>query len=103
LNFGTALMQVGYYEEALPVLEEFARLSPREFDAHFHLGVCYEILSERLLDEGLARRAADELRIAISIDTRHAMSHYYLSKAYRRLDMHDQADAAFEIYERLLP
>jgi hypothetical protein len=31
------------------------------------------------------------------------MSHYYLSKAYRRLDMQDQADAAFEIYERLLP
>jgi spermidine synthase len=103
LNFGTALMQVGYYEEALPVLEEFARLSPREFDAHFHLGVCYEILSERLLDDSLARRAADELRIAISIEPRHAMSHYYLSKAYRRLDMHDQADAAFEIYERLLP
>jgi spermidine synthase len=99
-NFGTALSQIGLYEEASQMLEEYARLQPNDFDAHFQLGSVYEILSERTLDDALARRAVEELKLALSIKSEHAMAHYYLSKAYRRLEMYDEAEIEFERYER---
>jgi spermidine synthase len=103
LNFGTALMQIALYEEAAQMLEEFSRLAPNDFEGHFQLGAAYEIQSERSLDDAITRRAIDELKLALSIQARHAMAHYYLSKAYRRLEQYDLADAEFELYERLSP
>ena len=103
LNFGTVLMQIGLYEEAAQMLEEFTRLSPNDFDGHFQLGAAYEIQSERSLDEATTRRSVEELKLALGLQPKHAMSHYYLSKAYRRLEQYDLADAEFELYERLSP
>ncbi len=103
LNFGTALMQIGLYEEAAQMLEEFTRLSPNDFEGHFQLGAAYEILSERSLDDATTRRSVEELKLALGLQPKHAMSHYYLSKAYRRLEQYDLADAEFELYERLSP
>lgn len=106
LNFGTALTQIGMYEEAAQMLEEFARLQPSDFDAHYQLGIVLEIISERTLDEATTRRSIDELKRALSIQSNHkmaGMAHYYLAKAYRRLELHDKAEAEFEIYERLSP
>jgi spermidine synthase len=103
LNFGTALMQIALYEEAAQMLEEFSRLAPNDFEGHFQLGAAYEIQSERSLDDSLTRRAIDELKLALSIQPKHARAHYYLSKAYRRLEQYDLADAEFELYESLSP
>lgn len=103
LNFGTVLMQIGLYEEAGQMLEEFARLAPNDFDGHFELGRVYEVLSERSLDDVTTRRAVEELKLALGLQPKHAMAHYYLSKAYRRLEQYDLADAEFELYERLSP
>ena len=103
LNFGTALMQIALYEEAAQMLEEFSRLAPNDFEGHFQLGAAYEIQSERSLDDSRTRRAIDELKLALSIQPRHARAHYYLSKAYRRLEQYDLADAEFELYESLSP
>jgi len=103
LNFGTALMQIGLYEEAAQMLEEYTRLAPKDFDGHFQLGAAYEIQAERSLDEHITRRAIEELKLALSIQPQHAMAHYYLSKAYRRLEQYELADAEFELYERLSP
>jgi spermidine synthase len=103
LNFGTALMQIDLYVEAAQMLEEFARLAPNDFEGHFQLGAAYEIQSERTLDDSLTRRAVEELKLALSIQSNHAMAHYYLSKAYRRLEQYELADAEFELYERLTP
>jgi Tfp pilus assembly protein PilF len=103
LNFGTALMQIALYEEAAQMLEEFSRLAPNDFEGHFQLGAAYEIQSERSLDDSLTRRAIDELKLALSIQAKHARAHYYLSKAYRRLEQYDLADAEFELYESLSP
>lgn len=103
LNFGTALMQIGLYDEAAQMLEEFTRLSPNDFDGHFQLGAAYEIQAERSLDDAITRRSVEELKLALGLQPRHAMAHYYLSKAYRRLEQHDLADAEFELYERLSP
>lgn len=103
LNFGTALMQIGLYEEAAQMLEEFTKLAPNDFDGHFQLGAAYEILAERSLDQHITRRAIEELKLALSIQPQHAMAHYYLSKAYRRLDELELADSEFELYERLSP
>jgi spermidine synthase len=103
LNFGTALMQVGLYQEAAQMLEEYARLAPNDFEGHFQLGAAYEIDSERTLDDATTRRSVEELKLALGLQPKHAMSHYYLSKAYRRLEQYDLADAEFELYERLSP
>ena len=103
LNFGTVLLALGYYEEASQMLEEYKRLSPSDLEAHYQLGVAYEIMSERSLDETTTLKAVDELKRAIAIQPKHAMAHYYLSKAYRRLEMFDEAEAEFELYERLSP
>ena len=103
LNFGTALMQVELYEEAAQMLEEFLKLSPNDFEGHFQLGAAYTIQSERSLNDSLTRRGVEELKLALSIQPNHAMAHYYLSKAYRRLEEYALADAEFELYERLSP
>jgi Tfp pilus assembly protein PilF len=103
LNFGTVLLALGYYEEAAQMLEEYTRLSPSDLEAHYQLGVAYEVMSERSLDEATTLKAVDQLKRAIAIQPKHAMAHYYLSKAYRRLEMYDEADAEFELYERLSP
>jgi Tfp pilus assembly protein PilF len=103
LNFGTALMQIDLYEEAAQMLEQFIKLAPNDFEGHFQLGAAYEIQSERSLKDSTTRRAIDELKLALSIQPEHAMAHYYLSKAYRRLEQWELADAEFELYERLSP
>ena len=103
LNFGTALMQIDLHEEAAQMLEEFTRLAPNDLEGHFQLGAAYEIQAERSLNDSITRRAVEELKLALSIQPKHAMAHYYLSKAYRRLEQYDLADAEFELYERLSP
>lgn len=103
LNFGTALMMVAYYEEAVEMFEEYTRLAPEDFEGHYQMGVALEILSSRSLDAATTQRAAEALKRAIKLNFRHALSHYYLSRAYRRLERFDLADQEFEIYERLLP
>jgi len=103
LNFGTALMSTGLYEEAAQMLEEYSRLPPNDAEGHFQLGAACEILAERSLDVAMTTRAVEELKLTLSIHPRHAMAHYYLSKAYRRLEQYDLADAEFEMYERLSP
>ena len=103
LNFGTALLALGYYDEAAQMLDQYTHLAPADQEGHYQLGVAYEILSERSLDVITTRRAVDELNRAIALQPRHAMAHYYLSKAYRRLEMFERADAEFELYERLSP
>jgi spermidine synthase len=103
LNFGTALMQIALYEEAAQMLEEFSRLAPNDFEGHFQLGAAYEIQSERSLDDATTRRSIEELKLALGLQPKHAMAHYYLSKAYRKLEQYDLADAEFELYERLSP
>ena len=103
LNFGAALSTLGHYEEARQMLEEYTKLAPSDIEGHFQLGVVYEILAERTLSEHLTRRAIDELKLVLASRRSHAMAHYYLSKAYRRLEEYDLADAEFELYERMSP
>ena len=103
LNFGVALTQVGYYEEAAQMLEEYTKLAPEDFQGHYQLGAVLEVLSARSLDAAVTQRCVQSLQRAIKINFKHALSHYYLSKAYRRLERFDLADAEFELYERLLP
>jgi spermidine synthase len=103
LNFGTALIQTGMYEEASQMLEEYARLAPNDFDGHYQLGMALEIVAERTLDDAKTRRAVEELKLALGLNPNHVMAHYYLSKAYRRLEEYELADAEFELYERLSP
>jgi spermidine synthase len=101
LNFGTALVKLGLYDEAVQLLGEYVKLAPNDFDAHYQLGAALEIQSERSLDNATTRRAVQELQQALKLQPNHAMAHYYLGKAYRRLELYDLADAEFEAYQRL--
>ncbi len=109
LNFGTALMQVGYYEEAQQMLERYVELAPNDFDGHYLLGAVYETLAERTLNDDLSRRAVEELKRALAMKPNHAQTHNlarahnFLGKAYRRLGMEEMAEAEFEIADRLTP
>ncbi len=103
LNFGTALIQTGLYEEAAQMLEEYIKLAPNDSDGHFQLGVAYEVVSSRSLDDRMTERAIEELKLALSIKRDYPLAHYYLSKAYRRLGLLEEANAEFELYERLSP
>jgi spermidine synthase len=103
LNFGTALLGLGLEAEATQMLEEYTKLAPNDFDGHFQLGVAYERLSSHTLEAATAQKAVNELKRALTINSKHPASHYYLSRAYRRLELYDLADTEFEIYERLAP
>jgi len=91
------------YQEDAQMLEEYARLAPSEFEGHFQIGAAHDNDPERTLDESTTRRSVGELKLALGLQPKHAMAHYYLSKAYRRLEQYDLADAEFELYERLSP
>jgi spermidine synthase len=103
LNFGVALMSLGVYDEAADMLEEYEKLVPQDAEGHYQLGAAYEVLDERSLDEPYTNRAIDELKRSIEMKPEYAMAHYYLSKAYRRLGMEEEAESEFELYERFLP
>lgn len=102
LNFGTALGALGYYEEAAQMLEQYTRLAPRDADGQYQLGAVCEILAERSLDDSFTYKAIEALKQAVTLKPDHAMSHYYLSKAFRRLGLYEDADLEFELYERFL-
>ncbi|MCI0489758.1 MAG: fused MFS/spermidine synthase, partial [Blastocatellia bacterium] len=103
LNFGTALVRLGLYEESAQMFEEYVKLAPKDYEGRYQLGAVYEILAERTLDDPMTYRAIDELKRALTLKPDHAMSHYYLSKAYRRLGQFDEAEAEFQMYENLTP
>ncbi len=100
LNFGTSLVALGLFEEAVQMLEEYTRLAPADPEGHYQLGAVYERLSSRTLDDILTRRAVAELKRALVAQPEHALAHYHLSRAYRRLEMYDEADIEFTLYER---
>lgn len=102
LNFGVALAATGSYQEAAVSLEEYTRLAPEDPEGHYQLGAVYEVIAERSGGESTTYRAIESLKRAISLRPNHAMSHYYLSKTYRRLGLYELAEAEFELYERLL-
>ncbi len=102
LNFGTSLFGIGLYEEAAQMLAEYTRLAPSDADGHFQLGAVYEVLAERSVDESMTLRAVEALRNSVNLRPNYAMAHYYLSKAYRRLERYDAAEEEFELYERFL-
>ena len=85
------------------MLEEYVRGAPNDFDGHYQLGMALEIQAERTLDEEKTRRAVEQLKLALGLNPNHAMAHYHLSKAYRRLEEFELAEAEFELYERLSP
>jgi Tfp pilus assembly protein PilF len=102
LNFGTALLATSSYEEASRMLDAYVRLAPNDPEGHYQLGATYEVLAERTLNESYTYRAIDSLKTALSKRPNHPMSHYYLSKAYRRLGKYEEAELEFDLYERYL-
>src|SRR5262249_5020180 len=94
LNYGTALTSLGIYDDAAQMLEQHVKLNPADIEGHYQLGSALEILAERSIDQSYAKysdRAIEQLTRVVSARPDHAMAHYYLSKAYRRLGLLDQA------------
>src|SRR5262249_7452091 len=106
LNYGTTLTSLVIYDDAPQLLEQHVKLHAADTEGHYQLGSALEILAERSIDQsyaGYSDRAIEQLTRVVSARPDHAMAHYYLSKAYRRLGLLDQADQEYELYERYLP
>jgi len=106
LNYGTALVALGLYDDAAQMLEQHLKLNPTDVDAQYQLGSAYEIMAERATDQSYDRytdQAVEHLARVVSARPGHAMAHYYLSKAYRRRGLLEMADQEYELYERYLP
>jgi spermidine synthase len=106
LNYGTSLMALGLYEDARQILEQNIALNPADVEGHYLLGSVYEVLAERSTDQSYEKYtslAVEQLARVVASRPEHAMAHYYLSKAYRRQGLLDQADQEYEFYERYLP
>ncbi|HKV41291.1 MAG TPA: tetratricopeptide repeat protein, partial [Blastocatellia bacterium] len=103
LNYGTALVSAGDYQEAARMFEEHVHLHPEDFEGHYQLGAADEVLAERSVKDVYTADAISELKKALTAKPDYPMAHYYLSKAYRRLGMEAESEDEFALYERFLP
>jgi len=94
LNLGGLLLDEGRNEEALPVLEQAAKLSPTNALCRLKLGIAYL----RLLKLENARR---ELEEAARLDPENAAVHFQLGKLYKQMRLLDQAQKEFQRAEEI--
>ncbi len=95
LELAKALLQA---EPARPEAESLLRrsiaLDPKDWEAHFELGVWLE--GKRRWAE-----AAGELKSSIALDPKQAMPHYHLARVYDRLGDSTQAEQERKLHEQL--
>jgi tetratricopeptide (TPR) repeat protein len=86
---GFALASRGDIDNAIPLFERAAQLSPRFALAHYGLGKSYLYKPEKIKD------AAKELRLAVDCDHKLARAYFYLGMAYMFLKKYDYSISAF--------
>jgi len=94
LNLGSLLLDEGRNEEALPVLEEAAKLSPVNSLCRLKLGIAYFRLSK-------LENARKELEEAARLDPDNAAVHFQLGKLYKQMRLLDQAQKEFRRAEEI--
>jgi len=97
INLGNILMDNSRYIEAIDAYEKALELNPKNVDVRVDMGTCYRRV-------GIADRAAEEFREAITIDPRHPYAHRNLGVVLA-FDLNDKSQAIkeFEEYIRLSP
>ncbi|HLH01849.1 MAG TPA: tetratricopeptide repeat protein [Bryobacteraceae bacterium] len=76
------------------LLRESIHLDPKDWEAHYELGVLLE-------NRHAYPEAAAELQLAITENANQPMPHYHLARVYDRLGKPDEAKAQREIHQRL--
>jgi Flp pilus assembly protein TadD len=88
LDLGILLLQQNKPEEALPTLQDAARIDPHNPSIHEELGVAYEKLSH-------LASAQEELEKAVSLADKVAALHFELARIYKREGLADKARTEF--------
>lgn len=86
VDLGTALVESDRSSEAVSILLEALRISPRELRAHRELGKAYLHLNQ-------LEKAQFEFEKAVELDPQNAPIHYMLAQVYRRRGFSDKARA----------
>jgi Flp pilus assembly protein TadD len=94
LDLGSLLVEQERPLDALPFLQEAARLTPDDFRMHRQLGKAY-------LHLGQFQQAQTALAKAISLAPDNAPLHFMLSQVYQKLGLRDKARAETERYTQL--
>ena len=81
-------------ERALELLKKSVTLDPKDWEAHYELGVLLEGKHDYAA-------AATELSAATELEPNQPMPHYHLARVYDRLGKPERAKAEREIHERL--
>ncbi|MGA8596130.1 MAG: tetratricopeptide repeat protein [Bryobacteraceae bacterium] len=82
-------------DEAEPLLRRSIGLDPRNWEAHYQLGLL-------LSNKHAYREAAAELEASTKLNPNEPMPHYHLARVYDRLGESDRANAEREIHKRLM-
>ncbi len=83
-------------ELAMPAYAEAVRLNPRDFEAHFNQGRCYEATAQ-------LPAALREYQAAAAIDPRRPDTHYHVGQVAQRLNDLPRAEQAYVQVLRLNP
>lgn len=94
LGLGRTLLNQGKPAEALPLLREAVRLSPKDVSSRQMLGKAYSSLNAF----GPARA---ELETAVRLDPQDADAHFMLAQVYRNLGLKERAEAELALYSSL--
>lgn len=93
-GLGRVLMDNNKPEDAIPWLQEAARIAPPSSEVHELLGLAYT-------KTGRQAEAAAELEAAIRLQPESARLHLMLARIYRSLGNKEKADAELKIYANL--
>lgn len=95
LTLAKALLQKDRRNDrARVLLNEAIRLDPKDWEAHYQLGVLLENARDY-------PAAAGELKKSIELDGNRPLPHYHLARVYDRTGQSDQARSEREIHARL--
>jgi arylsulfatase A-like enzyme/Flp pilus assembly protein TadD len=89
LEFGRALVQLGKYQEALPILRTAVEKMPDSSMAHYQLGLA-------LAKTDQWEAALPEIQAAVEHDPKSAQMHYYLAAVSNRLKHLPEAAKEYE-------
>ena len=92
-------LELGYWQEALQLLEKAAREATAESErvtAYLEMGKLHHVLAQH-------EQAVQVLSQAVQLSPEHAQAHYLLGRAYCSQERWQQARAALEVADRLIP
>lgn len=93
LNLATVLIDRNQLDEALPLLQQAAKIAPRDWKILAQLGRLY-------MEKGDLEAARNVLERAVAIEPQRASLHFQLGQVYKKSGALDKAQAEFAITQK---